>query len=307
MGTKAEIFLAAALFVSITGAALSNSAALTEMAMTTTFGPFSSREVASATLLITLLSWAMVKSADVRESLVAIAAKAPFLLKWTSIMLTYYAAVVGVFFLLGIWHRGLIVPASLWILTVGVIAGFKSMSGQDQPVNFRAVFLASLIAGWFVSLYPFGFVVELMYQLLLAFLAVAAVLSKKADYKMHATVSGAYGGLALIAIVPPTIGLVQQPYDHKYIESLVLPVVGLFTLMPLVHAIGLYSLYEGIYVRPRVHADSDDVRRYALMRALHHFHVRRAALQRFRKAAARDLLRAQTRSEVEDVFSKHAG
>ena len=202
---------------------------------------------------------------------------------------------------------GLIVPASLWILTVGVIAGFKSMSGQDQPVNFRAVFLASLIAGWFVSLYPFGFVVELMYQVLLAFLAVAAVLSKKADYKMHATVSGAYGGLALIANVPPTIGLVQQPYDHKYIESLVLPVVGLFTLMPLVHAIGLYSLYEGIYVRPRVHADSDDVRRYALMRALHHFHVRRAALQRFRTAAARDLLRAQTRSEVEDVFSKHAG
>ena len=218
----------------------------------------------------------------------ALRASAIFLLKWTLIVLAYYAVIVLLLFFFGVWHRGLIVPTGLWILTVGVAGAFKGMSGRGQPVSLKAAFSVSLIAGWFVSLYTFSFVVEVIYQPLVIFIVVAARLSEKEDAMTRSVINVAYATLGLTALIPPIVGLIQQPLDRSYIESLMLPIVGLCTLLPLAYAFSLYSLYDGIGVRLRLYAGSEDVRRYALKRTFRHFHVRHGALLRFRTVAARD-------------------
>ena len=257
-------------------------------------------------MLLAILSWATVKSADVRKSLIAIMPSIPFLLKWTLIVLVYYTVIAFLLLSLGVWHRGLIVPTSLWILTVGVVGAFKGMSGRDQPLNLKSAISLSLIAGWFVSLYTFNLLLELVYQPLVLLMVGAAIMSKKEDAVTRNVINVAYTILGLTALTPPIIGLIQEPFDRSYVETLVLPFGGLLALLPLAYALSLYSLYEGINVRLRLYAASDDVRRYALLRTLRRFHVRRAALQRFRTAAALDLFWSQSRVEVDEVFRKHA-
>lgn len=305
MGDKAEYFLASALFVCITGAAISLSPELTALITATTFGPFSSREVASAITIFAFFLWALLKSADVRRSFGALAPTMRFLFKWIIVALLYYAAIVSALFYLGIWHTGLAVPTSLWILTVGIVSAFRGMSGSEQPTSLKAAVSASLIAGWFVSLYTFSFIIELLYQPLIALIAGAAVLSEKEGAATKYMINAIYTVLGLMAFTPPIIGLIQQPFDRSYIESLLLPIVGLFTALPLAHGLSLYSLYGGISVRLRLYAASDDVRRYALRRTVRHFHVRRASLERFRTTAARDLFWAQSRGEVDEAFRRH--
>ena len=273
--------------------------------MATTFGPFSSREVASAITLLAFFLWALVKSADVRRSLSALAPSIRFLVKWILVVLLYYTVIVAILFYLGVWHTGLAVPTSLWILTVGIVSAFKGMSGREQSSSLKAAVSASLIAGWFVSLYTFSFIIELVYQPLIALIAGAALLSEKEGAATKNAINVIFTVLGLMAFTPPIVGLIQQPVDRSYIESLLLPIVGLFTVLPLAYALILYSLYEGISVRLNLYAASDDVSKYALLRTLRHFHVRRTALERFRTTAARDLFWAQSRAEVDEAFRKH--
>ena len=137
-------------------------------------------------------------------------------------------------------------------------------------------------------------------------MAGAALLSEKEDAKTRSVIKFVYTTLGLMAFTPPIVGLIQEPFNRSYIESLILPIVGLFALLLLTHALSLYSLYEGINVRLRLYAASDDVRRYALRRTLVRFHVRRAALQRFRTAATLDLFWSQSKAEVDEAFRKHS-
>ena len=305
MGAKTEYVLAAALFACITGAALSNSPTFTALATATTFGPFSSREVASAVLLLALVTWAAAKSAGVRKSLVALRTSAPFLLKWTLVASSYYALVIVLLFLVGLWHGGLTVPTCLWVLTVGIAGAFKGMTGQGALFDFKTALSTSLIAGWFVSLYTFNLVVELVYQPLIIVMIVAERMSEEEGAVTRSVISVVYTILGLTAFIPPIVGLVQQPFDRSYIESLTLPIVGLCTLLPLAYVFSLYSLYDGICVRLRLYAGSENVRRYALMRTILRFHVRHDALLRFRTVAARDLFWCQTKGEVDEAFRKH--
>jgi len=305
LGARAEKFLASALFVCITGAAISNSPELSELFLATTFGPFSSREVASAVTLLAFFLWALVKSADVRRSLRALAPSTRFLTKWILVVLLYYAVIVSILFYLEVWHTGLTVPTSLWILTVGIVSAFKGMSGREQPPSLKAAVSASLIAGWFVSLYTFSFIIELVYQPMIALIAGVAVFSEKESAATKNAISIIYTVLGLMAFTPSIVGLIQQPVDRGYIESLLLPIIGFFTVLPLAHGLSLYSLYEGIGIRLNLYSASDDVCKYALLRTLRHFHVRRAALEQFRTAAARDLFWAQSRAEVDEAFRKH--
>lgn len=220
-------------------------------------------------------------------------------------MLVYFGAVAGIFFIVGIWHIGLIIPTSLWVITVGIISAFRSMNVERKPVSFREVSSVSLVAGWFVSLYTFAFVLELVYQSLAALLAGMAVLVERRSPKEHAVANVAYVALVIAAVIPPILGLIQRPFDRGYIESLLLPVIGLLALLPLVHVLGLYVLYEGINSRLRLYAGSDDVRRYALLQTFRHFHVRLSALRRFRTAAARDLFWSKTSEDVDELFRRY--
>lgn len=305
MGTKADNFLAAALFACISGAALSTSSAVTALATATTVGPFSSREVATAGLLLALVTWAVAKSGDVRTSLISLRSSLSVLLKWLLTAFSYYALAVLLLFLIGLWHAGLIVPTCLWVLTVGIAGAFRGMRGQGVPFDFKAALSTSLIAGWFVSLYTFNLIVELVYQPLILVMIVAERVSEEEGAVTRNMISVVYAILGLTAFIPPIVGLIQQPFDRSYVESLILPIVGLCTLLPLAYTFSLYSVYDGINARLRLYAGSEDVRRYALGRTFRRFHVRHGALLRFRTVAARDLFWAQTKGEVDEAFGKY--
>ena len=305
MGTKAENFLAVALFACISGAALSNSPTVTALATATTVGLFSSREVAAAVLLLALVTWAAAKSGDVRKSLISLKSSLSVLLKWLLIAFSYYALAVLLLFLIGLWHVGLIVPTFLWVLTAGTAGAFRGMRGQGAPIDLRAALSITLVAGWFVSLYTFNLVVELVYQPLILVMIVAERISEEEGAVTRNVISVVYTILGLTAFIPPIVGLIQQPFDRSYVESLILPIVGLCTLLPLAYTFSLYSVYDGINARLRLYAGSEDVRRYALRRTFRRFHVRHSALLRFRTVAARDLFWAQTKGDVDEAFGKH--
>ena len=235
----------------------------------------------------------------------ALRTSAPFLVKWTLIASSYYALVVVLLFLVGAWHGGLTVPTCLWVLTVGIIGAFNGMGREGSPVDLKAALSASLIAGWFVSLYTFSLIIELVYQPVAFVMVVAEGISEKEDAITRNMIKAVYTMLGLAAFIPPIVGLVQQPFDRSYVESLILPIVGLSTLLPLAYIFSLYSLYDGISVRLRLYAGSENVRRYALSRTFRRFHVRHGALLRFRTVAARDLFWAQTKGEVDEAFGKY--
>ena len=302
---KVENVLAAALFACITGAAVSNSPDLSKLETATKFGPFSSREVASAALIVVLLSWATATSPETRRSLIKLLPSTVFLLKWTLIVFGYFGAVVGILFVFEIWHIGLTVPTLLWVLTAGTMGAFRSMSSEDQPMSLKKLFSISLFAGWIVGIYTFAFSVELVYLSLSALVAGMAVVAEKHNPKAYSLVNYAYGILVVAALIPPIIGLIQRPLDRIYIESFMVPVVGFLALLTLVRVLALYVVYEGIGLRLRLYSGSDAVRRYALWQCVLHFHVRLAALRRFRTLAARDLFWAKSREDVDEVLTRY--
>ena len=278
--------------------------------MATSFGPFSSRQVASAILLAMLLSLAVLRLQGFRQSLRDLVRAALPLCTWALTVLIYYVAVVSVLYYLQIWHVGLAVPTTIWVLTAGLATVFKNIDGKWRQVNLRVQVVFSIALGWLVSLYTFPLLVEMVYQIVAATVTVMQVVVARAAIgsRFSSNVLWLTSMLLLaLALIPPIDGLIRQPFDPVYVESMLLPLVGFVSLMPISYMLSLSVLYRDIHRRLSRDVRSQKARRYALLRTIVHFHVRHRALHRFRTAAAGDLFSVQTRQDVDRAFERHAG
>ena len=279
---------------------------------------FNTREIATAVWLAVFAGWALSQS-SVRSAAASLLRAA---LRWklvgiAAILAAYTTGIVLFLQVIGFWTSGLLKDTVLWFIFTGVATGFSAISlNNAESIAGRIVrdSVSVIILLEFLSnTYTFSLPVELV---LIPVLFIIVALDAVADVQMSGTKVASFtkglmgvAGLALIVgIVVQAIGNPSEISQGSPIRSILLAPVLSVAFIPCAVAVYLLSAYDMLFTRLRMgRTKSKDVVRYARRQLIQTLGIQPRRVRDFLATKATDLMRVQTRADVDRIIDGQAG
>lgn len=275
---------------------------------------FDDRELAILIWLLLFLAW-VVSRTDLRR-LLAGAVKAvvqPPLITVFALMMAYVGLLVYSLALVNIWTIELLGDTLFWVFGPAMILFFRVADASKDQHFFRRTCLLMLrftvVLEFLVNLYPLNIVAELLLVPVLTFLGVMlAVAASRDNVKPIRTTLNVL--LALIGIGMlgyAVVRIANHPADFATLGTLrkfVLPAMLTVGFLPFLYGAAVFLMYSGLRFRLTWEIKDVELARYARRRIFCKALFRLRTIRRFAGVAPEQLLRATTRSEVDEAVDR---
>ena len=237
---------------------------------------FNSREIAAGLwlgiVLVALLLYGESRRA-ILETLKTLQSVALLILVSTAI--AYFSLVVLGLLKIGFWERTLLKDTILWAILAGSVLVFRSLESGYAGSSFRQILRDSVkvivVIEFLVNTYTFSLLAEVfLWPVLVTVVAIDAVARSEEQFSGFAKVTAST--LTLYGLVVIGQAIWRAVSDLNFLAStlslrgFLLPIVLSLSLIPLSHAIQVYSCYDRIFRRISlsIGAERDiDLERYA--------------------------------------------
>ena len=269
------------------------------------------REAAAAIWLLVGLTFVIYKGA-IREALIDVLRVAlhPKLVTPLAGSVLYIGLLCFVASRLNLWHSGLTKDTVIWFIVSGFVlfigvAGASKQRGFFRSVVRRAI-TATVALEFFLNLFVFAFIIELLVQPIIALLAVMSFVAgmEERHRPVRRLVDGTLSVIGLTLILYVGVRLSGEWRQIDVTESalaLALPVWLTVAVVPFVFILSLYSTYELAFVRIDIAASNKRTWRMKLA-LLRSFHFRTVQLERFSYPWLSRLARASSYGEARRII-----
>ena len=207
---------------------------------------------------------------------------------------------------IGLWDPDLATDTVSWFFGAGAVL-FLRIDQASEPKFFRKAVTQTLalteFLAFFVNLFVFGLLVELLLQPLVFFLvAMVAVAASKPEYasvrRLMESLLTLVGGIVLVFAavrIAQTWGEVDLPGVFR---ALFLPVWLTIGILPLIYVIALLAGYETAFARARFSLNRQSASWRVRLAILVSFHVRLAELKSMESFRLREIAEASSFREA---------
>ncbi|MEL0658399.1 hypothetical protein V6255_04520 [Psychromonas arctica] len=235
---------------------------------------FNNRELASATLMFLLLSWASYKSKDVISGL-GLVVKSLFkkTIIITIISLALYISIVlyGLY-IIDVWNTGQIKNTVLWFTFVGFVQLLNTTNIKDPSIYLKASLNAQakiiVLVQFLVVFHSFNYFAELLLVTVVTLLTCCNAYSQnKPEYKQAKKLCEYL--LAIIGILLFSYSLFiiyQEPgkfFGINNLRNFIMPVLLSVALLPYTYCFYYFLAYERAFVKTHIYTSSRHLQRYA--------------------------------------------
>jgi hypothetical protein len=275
---------------------------------------FDNRELAILIWLLLFLAWA-VSRADLRRSLAGLLTMVvqPPLITVFALMMAYVGLLVYSLALVNVWTIDLLGDTLFWVFGPAMILFFRVADANKDQHFFRRTCLLMLrftvVIEFLVNLYPLNIVAELFLVPVLVFIGgMLAVAASRDDFKpIRSTLNVllALIGIGMLGYVAARIA--YHPGDLATLGTLrkfVLPTIVTLGFLPFLYGVALSLMYSGLRFRLTWEIGDGDLARYARRRVFRKALFRLRTIRQFANAAPEGLLRATTRSEIDEAVER---
>ena len=185
-------------------------------------------------------------------------------------MLGWIALEIWAGWKLALWNSGLISNTAVWTVGTALVLYFNVNKAVEDPRFFRktatGTLKASVFVEFFINLFVFGLLAELILQFVLTVLVMLdAVSGQKPEHKQVKKVVGALvGGAGLMLLGYTIVQLYAQWAQldrHGLLLKVTLPVWLTIGVLPVVYVLSLYIVYDQA-LRGVLWASSDRLTRW---------------------------------------------
>ena len=213
------------------------------------------RELASLIWLTMAAAWVLSRR-DLRVGIAGIfkGLANPFLLLPLLGMLGWIAVEIWAGGKLALWNAGLISNTVVWTVGTALVLYFKVDKAAEDPLFFRktakSALAASVFVGFFINLFIFGLLGELILQLVLTILVMIDAFSgQKPEFQQGKKVVDALLTGAGILFFSYTIVQLYAQWAHLDRQAVLLqfalPVWLTIGVLPFIYVLSLYFVYDG--------------------------------------------------------------
>jgi hypothetical protein len=230
----------------------------------------------------------------------------------------YVALLVFVLHQAGVWHSWSLKETILWYFGTAAVTLFSWTEASRDPDYFRKRLAAavrfSVAITFLVNFYVFSFWVEFFLVPLVLFvvlLSAAATTMEKSDPRNAAlrTLNKAFqyflGFVVVILLIHALKETIDDPHDlfsERTAEEIGVPLLLTVAFVPFIYAVALVGGYEMLFIRLEIllrrHPELASFAKRTMVRACG---LRLARLNRFSGEWATNLMKADTKDEVEEV------
>lgn len=227
------------------------------------------------------------------------------------VLIAYEALIVFIFDKVGLWHWWMLKDALFWLFGPAVIVFFNAANATEEKHYFRKVALDGLkfaaILTFILNLYVFNLVVELILVPVLAFIAaLGAVAASQSEFKQVSSfINWVMIAFGIAFIVYAIVGITTNFNGFatlKNLEDFLTPIVLTLTLLPLAYLLGLYSVYESLFIRVTFRITDKQLARYAKRQIMAACRFRVSRVGKFSKDFFYKMGSADSRGDVAEVI-----
>lgn len=230
------------------------------------------REVATAAWVIIFIAWALSRE-DIRRAILKLARVllGRMIVLSLALIAVYVYAETRILSLIGLWDNSHVKDTIIWALTVALIMFVNLSKIRDDDEFFRksalSNFNASVIVSFFVNLYSFPLVVELLLVPLLALLVALQTFAQlKEEYKiLRAPLDSVLATIGLAILVYVAYAIYSDFYSFvsfQIAKDFAVPPALSLLFLPITYGFVLLLRYESLFGRLRYYVPDDNLRRY---------------------------------------------
>lgn len=271
---------------------------------------FTNRELAVALWSALALVFALSKP-RIRKSLkrVLVAFFDRKILATMGLMILYAVGTVLALYAINLWTITLLKETIIWFLFAAVPLAFTSASDEGFISKIVSDSLRVLVLiEYLIATYTFSLPVELV---LVPLLTLVMMLHGVAGVdERHSRVASLFNGLqALIGLVVFTFSIYAAVSDYRNLltvetarEVLLAPVMSVL-FAPLIYFMLVYIKYENLFILLKLRSNMEEgVEGYAKRRLFGHLRLNLRRMTAFHRAHGADLMRIQTRADVNNLL-----
>ncbi|MBH0004813.1 hypothetical protein [Pseudoalteromonas sp. SWYJZ12] len=235
---------------------------------------FNNRELASATLIILLFSWASYKSKDVISGLTLVVKslfKKAIIITIISLAL-YISIIVYGLHIIDVWNTGQIKNTVLWFTFVGFVQLLNTTNIKDPSLYLKTSLKDQVkiivLVQFLVAFHSFNYFAELFLLTVISLLACCNVVSQnKPEYKQAKKLCEYL--LAIIGILAFSYSLfiIYQEsgkfFSINNLRNFIVPMLLSVALLPYTYCFYYFLAYERAFVKTHIYTSSPHLQRYA--------------------------------------------
>lgn len=282
---------------------------------------FNNREIAIAIWFLVLLLVASFQPTIRYSALKVIldvlrAFSRPKTLIWLGFIILYVSGIVAVLYVANFWDTSLLKDTIFWFCFTGVVLAFRYYTSTSQESVFTRIVVDNIkiiiIIQFLINFYTFSLVVELMLMPVIAFLALIALADELPDADgMHSVISMIAVLLQIVIVmVILSFAIFKVASDYETFVSIdifrkiLLASVLSISFSPFIFLSLVIRNYDQLFVRLKMGPEKDGaLKRYAKRRIILHCGLSRFRTQEFLSAHAMDLMRIQSRNDVDRLLA----
>lgn len=274
---------------------------------------FNNREIATGIWLTVFLIW-MLSQSEIRKAVVNVVRA---FLQWKIVFcvvatVLYTTTAIAILFVLGLWRNDMVKDAVLWFGFTGfaMVVRFATSAKNERIVrtvlidNLKLVILIEFLIGTYV----FSLGIELILVLVLVLLTTIDAFVKTKNE--HSPISNATTTiLAIAGLVIVSFSISQALADYQNLgtidtgRTILFPPIMAIIFIPFIFGLVILVAYENIFVRLACGREkATPVMRYAKSQIFRHCGLSIRRLHELAKWRPMDLLRIETRSDVDDLL-----
>jgi hypothetical protein len=275
---------------------------------------FNNREIATGIWIVVAIVLGLSKT-TIRQAVLKVI-ESFFKLKilsWLFLMAIYTAGAVTVLEATALWNVKLLKDTIVWFLFTGTAMSFKYVTSENREAIARTILVDNIkviaIIQFLANTYTFSLLAEIAIVPAVTFIVILDSVSKLGN-KYSAVARITEGLLALIGITILVLSAVKAISDYRNllsfqsVRAFVLPFLLSILFIPFVYAMLLITTYELVFVRLRIGRTKDNALiRYAKRTIIGHIGLNLKQLNLFLKSRALDLIRIETRDDVDALFA----
>jgi hypothetical protein len=225
------------------------------------------------------------------------------------LMFAYIGSMIVVLDFVGLWTFSNATTTCFWTASVAFVALFRINSMVGTAHYFRNAVINQLkllaIFEFIINLYAFNIWAELVIIPVTAFLAaLLAVSESKPEFKSAKTllewVFALFVFVLAISVVLKITNQFQIFASVGTLRDFALPPLMTLVFLPFLFALGLFVSYENLFIRLHFFVEGAELVRFAKIRILLTFHVRRTLLNEWSKHINK--LHFRSRDDVESAI-----
>ena len=255
------------------------------------FQSFDNREVAVCVWALGLIAWAASKP-EVRSSIAGLvrAALAKQIVVSVGIFATYFAGLVWVLSIFGLWVESQLKLTLFWFFSAGLVGLVSAAKVSDGKADIREKakrnFSISVFLDFFINLYRMPLFVELLFVPFTAVLgAVVAYSGYDEKYKQVETLGNRLIiGIGLLILTYAVYRTATNYYEIATVDNvraLVLPIVFSLGMLPMFWVGVIYVSYENVFIRVPFLIKDKSLHRYAKLALVRSFRTDTQRLHRW--------------------------